>query len=108
MKKAIIGVYLVLAMIVACTPKASPTVTEAIIPQADELSKAQTTIAAGEVLFTTTCARCHKPKHEAVASQSYEELRPILASMVRKAKLNKDEIEQVSAYVWSHAAKSEK
>lgn len=105
MKKLLIIVYAGLAAIIACTPKASPTTTNAIIPAAAEVSTNQATVAAGQVLFTTKCTKCHGAKDKAVASQTYEELRPVLASMVQKAKLSKEEIEQVSAYVWANAKK---
>ena len=105
MKKLLFVAFLALAAVVACTPKASPSTTEATIPDAKDLSSSETTLAAGQVLFTTKCTKCHKAKDEAVASHTYEELRPVLASMVKKAKLNRDEIEQVSAYVLAHAKK---
>lgn len=104
MKTTFIGV-LILVVIAACTPKASPSTTEALIPTEDKVSKTATTIEAGEVIFTTKCTKCHKAKDEAVASKTFEELRPILASMSKKARLNSEEVEQVSAYVFAHSKK---
>ncbi|MCF3111143.1 cytochrome c [Niabella sp. CC-SYL272] len=105
MKKIILCAYIALVAAVACTPKASPTTTDAIIPEASSVSSNQATIDAGHTIFTTKCTKCHGAKDKAVASKSYEELRPILASMTKKAKLSKEEIEQVSAYVYANAKK---
>lgn len=105
MKRILIGAYMGMIAIIACTPKASPTVTDAIIPSADNVSTNQATIDAGQVLFTTKCTKCHKAKDEGVASKTYEELRPILAAMSKKAHLSSEEIKQVSAYVFENAKK---
>lgn len=102
MKKISVSTCLLFA-IAACTPKASPSVTEAMIPTKDKVSKDASMIDAGAVIFTTKCTKCHKAKDEAVASKTFEELRPILASMSQKARLNSDEVEQVSAYVNAHS-----
>ncbi len=103
MKKAIFSLAILVALVVACTPKASPAVTEATIPTAAAVSKNEKAIEAGHTLFTTKCTRCHKAKP--VEKWTYDELRPVLASMVKKAKLNTTETEQVSAYVYAHAKK---
>jgi uncharacterized membrane protein len=103
MKKAIVSAMLLAVVMVACTPKASPSVTEATIPTESAVSKSSATISAGHTLFTTKCTRCHGQKP--VEKWTYEELRPVLASMVKKAKLDKTETEQVSAYVYSRAKK---
>ncbi len=105
MKKIIIGAYIVLIAGVACTPKASPSVTASTIPDASAVSSDQATIDAGHTIFTTKCTKCHAAKDEAVASKSYDDLKPVLASMVKKAKLSNDEIQQVSAYVYANAKK---
>jgi mono/diheme cytochrome c family protein len=105
MKKILIVAYIGVIAIIACTPKASPTATDAIIPLATEVSTSQETINAGQVIFTTKCTKCHKAKDKAVASQTYEELRPVLASMSKKARLSSEEVKQVSAYVFENAKK---
>lgn len=103
MKKAIFSAMVLAVLAVACTPKASPSVTEATIPTESAVSKSSATISAGHTIFTTKCTRCHREKP--VEKSTYEELRPVLASMVKKAKLDATEIEQVSAYVYSKAKK---
>ncbi|MBZ4188745.1 c-type cytochrome [Niabella beijingensis] len=105
MKKIIIGAYMLIVAAVACTPKASPSATDAVIPEAASVSSDQATVDAGHTIFTTKCTKCHGAKDKAVASKSYEELRPVLASMSKKAKLSKEEIQQVSAYVYANAKK---
>lgn len=105
MKKIILCAYIALTAAIACTPKASPSTTDAVIPEAASVSSDQATIDAGHTIFTTKCTKCHGAKDKAVASKSYEDLRPILASMTKKAKLSKEEIQQVSAYVYANAKK---
>ncbi|ANH82666.1 hypothetical protein A8C56_18300 [Niabella ginsenosidivorans] len=106
MKKIIIGAYIVLMAGVACTPKASPSaVAASAVPEASAVSSDEAAISAGQVIFTTKCTKCHAAKTEAVTSKSYDELRPVLTSMVKKAKLNNEEIQQVSAYVYANSKK---
>lgn len=105
MKKIIVCALILSGVAVGCTPKASPAATDAIVPLAASVSVDQKTIEAGHVLFTTKCTKCHGAKNEAVASKTYDALRPVLASMVKKAKMNPEEIQQVSAYVYANAKK---
>jgi uncharacterized membrane protein len=103
MKKTIL-IFLTSALItINCTPKASPAVTEATIPSETKVSNDAATIDAGHTIFTTKCTHCHgqKPIHK----WTYEKLRPILGSMVQKAKLNSEEIGQISAYVHANCKK---
>jgi len=104
MKKAILLSIIVTIIAFACTPKASPAVTEATIPSETTVSNDAATIEAGHTIFTTKCTRCHgqKPIHK----WTYAELRPVLGSMVKKAKLNTTEISQVSAYVHANSKKA--
>ena len=103
MKKVIIPV--VVAFIgFACSIKASKSVTEATIPSETTVSSDKAVIDAGHTIFTTKCTQCHKEKP--IHKWTYEKLRPILGSMVKKAKLNTEEIAQVSAYVHANCKKS--
>lgn len=90
-------------MAIACTPKASPSVTEATIPTSNSVSKETKTIDAGHTIFITRCTRCHKEKP--IQKWTYEKLRPTLAIMVKKAKLDNPEIEQLTAYVYANSKK---
>jgi uncharacterized membrane protein len=101
MKKAILVSLVVASLAFACTPKASPAVTEATIPSETKVSNDAATIKAGHTIFTTKCTRCHKEKP--IHKWTYEKLRPVLGSMVQKAKLNASEIAQVSAYVHANS-----
>jgi len=94
-----------LLFVVACTFKASPAVTDSLIPKESGVSTDASFIKAGEILFTTKCTQCHKAKNKKVSNTTYEKLRPILGAMVQKAKLNSDEIAQVSAYVYANSKK---
>lgn len=103
MKKIILLSIVVALIAEACAFKASRSVTEATIPTEETVSKDAATIEAGHNIFTTKCTVCHheKPIHK----WTYEKLRPILGSMVKKAKLNHDEVAEVSAYVHANCKK---
>src|SRR6476469_863379 len=101
MKKIIVAMAILALLAFACTPKASPAVTEATIPSETAVSKDVATIEEGNKIFTTKCTRCHKEKP--IQKWTYEKLRPVLGTMVRKAKLNNTEIAEVAAYVHAHA-----
>lgn len=103
MKKVAALFIAVATFVVACTPKASPSATEALIPAESRVKTDKTTIDAGQVISSTSCTKCHREKDYSRAT--YEELRPVLASMVKKAKLDEKEIQQISAYVHSQAKK---
>jgi uncharacterized membrane protein len=103
MKNCIFLLLVTATITFACTPKASPAVTEATIPTETAVSNDATTIEAGHTIFTTKCTRCHgeKPIHK----WTYEKLRPVLGAMVKKAKLNSTEIGQLCAYVHANSKK---
>jgi cytochrome c553 len=103
MKKLILFLLSVGFVAISCTPKASPAVTEATIPSETAVSSDPTAILKGYTIFSTKCTRCHgqKPIHK----WTYQELRPVLGSMVQKAKLNTEEIGQISAYVHANCKK---
>jgi mono/diheme cytochrome c family protein len=103
MKKIIFSLLMVGFVAIACTPKASLAVTEATIPSVTTVSNDAATIEAGHTIFTTKCTRCHGEKP--IGKWTYEKLRPVLGSMVKKAKLTPSEIGQVSAYVHANAKK---
>src|SRR5262245_39892641 len=94
---------IIIVTVVACTPKASPAVTEATIPASTAVSKETAGIEAGHTIFTTKCTRCHKEKP--IEKWTYETLRPTLAVMVKRAKLDNTEIQQISAYVYANSKK---
>src|SRR5437868_14295730 len=101
MKKIIAAMAMLALIAFACTPKASPAVTEATIPSETTVRNDAATIDAGHTIFTTKCTRCHNQKP--IQKWTYEKLRPVLGAMVKKAKLNNTEIAQVAAYVHAHA-----
>jgi uncharacterized membrane protein len=103
MKKILFSLFAAATIAVACTPKASPAVTEATIPSETSVSNDAATIEAGHTIFTTRCTQCHKEKP--IRKWTYEKLRPVLGAMVQKAKLNNTEIGQISAYVHANSKK---
>ena len=103
MKNLIFLLVIIVFIAIACTPKASPAVTEATIPTSTAVSKDTKTIEAGHTIFTTKCTRCHKEKP--IQKWTYEKLRPTLAVMVKRAKLDNTEIQQLTAYVYANSKK---
>ena len=103
MKKLLCLSIILSAIVIACTPKASPAATDVTIPISSKVRTDKASIEAGHTLWTTSCAKCHKAKD--VSDDTYEELRPVLASMVKKAKLNTTEVDQVAAYAFTQAKK---
>ncbi len=101
MKKVLLSALVAGSVLVACAPKASPSATNALIPAT--ASTSHEAITAGEVIFTNQCTKCHTAKTHFVSTHSYEHVRPTLAVMVQKAKLSKQQIAEVSAYVNSIA-----
>jgi cytochrome c553 len=89
----------------ACSFKASPAVTDALIPKQTVVSTDAKVIQAGETVFMNDCTECHKAKTKKISRKTYEDIRPVLATMVKKAKLNEEQIAQVSAYVNANSKK---
>ncbi len=103
MKKIILSAFTATVVLIACTPKASPSKTDEIMPKTAVTAAAD--IAAGHIIFTTNCTKCHGAKTEYVNNHTYEEARPVMASMAQKAKLTPDQVRQLAAYVNSVAKK---
>ena len=103
MRKLIFFLLAIALIAIACTPKASPVVTEATIPSETAVSNDAKTVEAGHTIFTTKCTRCHKEKP--IQKWTYEKLRPTLAVMVKRAKLDQAEIGQLTAYVHANSKK---
>ena len=102
MKKIFFSAWLTFILF-ACAPRASRAVTDATIPSETAVSNDANTIKAGHTIFTTKCTQCHKEKP--IEKWTYKKLRPVLGAMVKKAKLNKTGIEQISAYVHANSKK---
>jgi mono/diheme cytochrome c family protein len=60
-------------------------------------------ISAGQNIYINRCGRCHYLK--TVQDYTSQQWDNILKRMIPKAKLNKEEAEQVTAYVMEHAKK---
>lgn len=58
---------------------------------------------AGKAVYQIKCTKCHSEK--ATTDWTVEEWKPILNSMVKKAKLNDLQISQVTQYVNANAKK---
>lgn len=104
MKKIIISAFTAAMVLIACSPKATPTTNPSgAMPTAASMASAD--IAAGQTIFTTTCTKCHDAKTRYVTNHTYEEAIPVMNSMSKKAKLTQEQIGQLAAYVNSVAKK---
>ncbi len=100
--------FLVLAIalvVIACQRKSTPNVSDRtdlpVAPAAPVATAAD--IQAGQVIYTTSCSRCHKTKP--VENWTVDQWNGILKSMIPKAKLDTIQAGQVTAYVHSNAKK---
>ena len=66
-------------------------------------SSVDSTMAPGQIVYTTRCNRCHGLK--IVENYTAQQWENILKIMVPKAGLNESESKQVTAYVMEHAKK---
>ncbi|MCD2423832.1 hypothetical protein LQ567_13735 [Niabella pedocola] len=108
--KKLAGLFFVAAVVIfSCTRKAAPTIpNRPVEPVAG--NKADTAdfsssnpMVAGRAIYEIKCTKCHKAKN--VADWTQDEWKPILNSMVKKAKLNDLQISQVTQYVNANAKK---
>jgi cytochrome c5 len=60
-------------------------------------------MSAGQNIYSSRCGRCHYTK--TVQDYTPQQWDNILKRMIPKAKLNKEEAQQVTAYVMEHARK---
>jgi hypothetical protein len=102
--KKIICCTIIVSIAVACHKKSIPEITrrtnEPVYPSADTLS-AKTNPEAGLTIFANRCGRCHDlPKTEQYTAKRWE---TIMVSMAVKARLDKDQAMNVTAYLKSHA-----
>lgn len=96
-------------IIFSCTPKAAPTIPERPVEpvkanktDSSDLSSANPMVA-GKAVYQIKCTKCHNEKP--TTDWTVEEWKPILNSMVKKAKLNDLQISQVTQYVNANAKK---
>lgn len=93
--KKIIFILLTLLTLIACSKKTLPTIERRT--EEPPAPKIEINIAAGEMLFTTRCIKCHElPKLSNYNAQRWE---AILANMIPRAGLNGADAANVRAYV---------
>lgn len=105
MRKIILSAFTAAIILVACTPKASPSKTNEIMPSVSDVNTEQAYISAGQTIFTTKCTKCHGAKTAYVNTHTYDEAKPVMAAMSQKAKLSDVEAKQLAAYVYANAKK---
>ncbi|MCG2614482.1 hypothetical protein LZZ85_09330 [Terrimonas sp. NA20] len=109
MRRTFLSIVAVSAIFVACHNKTAPTVaTRTTLPEAPakpaEPVVSAETLAAGHTIYSTRCAKCHGEKP--VANWTAEEWKPILKSMIPKARLDSVQSVNVTAYVNANAKKA--
>ncbi len=98
--KKIIFILLTLLALIACSKKILPTIERRT--EEPTAPKIEINIAAGELLFTTRCIKCHElPKLSNYNSQRWE---TILAIMIPRAGLSGADAANVRAYVKANSA----
>jgi hypothetical protein len=107
MKKFIYSSIIVLFIASACHQKAIPVITarteEPPPPPKATPVFTSPAISAGQIVYTTKCIRCHDAKP--VQRWTSGEWKPILRSMIPKAKLDSTQSAHVTAYVEAFAKK---
>lgn len=108
MKKLVVSYLLLLALIaVACHRKAVPATTETAVVTAPVVPAkpmyAEADLVAGKTIYETKCSKCHGAKP--LDNWTVEGWKPILKSMIPKARLDSTQAAQVTAYVNTNAKK---
>jgi cytochrome c5 len=94
-------------MAVACTKKSLPTITartsEPSRPVTASTADIIPDLETGKTIFTNRCGRCHGlPEPAKYTSQRWE---TILATMIPRARLDKEQEVHITAYLKANAAK---
>ncbi len=106
MRNAVALLVFILTLAIACTKKVGPAITARTIeppPPAIATVDVKPDIETGKTIFTTRCGRCHGlPEPSKYPEQKWQ---PILASMMPKARLNKEQEMHLTVYINENAAK---
>jgi hypothetical protein len=104
------GFFIMVIIFLSCQRKTTPVITERTsFPEPPKSTspvvEANTPefIAAGKVIYTGKCSRCHDMKEP--SAYSAERWPSILKSMIPKAKLNSEQASQLTAYVMANTKK---
>lgn len=76
-----------------------------VVPNVKQVKKTKEAVTAGLRVYTNKCQTCHENTEITMTNKSYARMMPLLAEMVDMEKLNKKEIEEVAAYVYSVSKK---
>lgn len=109
MKKTIVLIILIGSIIISCSKKSIPVITERKTEPAKPVTTnpALSTIIAdtamGKIVFTNRCGRCHElPSPDQFTAKRWE---GILSYMMPKARLTQEQEVHVTAYVKANAIK---
>lgn len=92
MKKTIIALMAIAAVVVACSPKASKTSVVAASPEAG-----------GNIIASAKCTKCHGNETKHVANHTFAEQERLFINMAGKAKLSWAETQDMMAFVKQNA-----
>jgi hypothetical protein len=108
--KNLISFILIAEVFISCHKKTAPSISSRTeFPPAPKSSvrsfpeNSPEAIAAGKVIFETTCNRCHDLK--VVDVYTSERWNAILQTMIPRARLNEEQGKQVRSYVMANAKK---
>jgi cytochrome c5 len=106
--KATATVIILSVIVLACQRKVVASSDAIIISNKTSTGSKKSTVSAevmsaGQNLYSSRCGRCHYMK--TVQDYSPHQWDNFLKRMIPKAKLNKEEAEEVTAYVMEHAKK---
>ena len=101
--KIIVVLIIISTMVIACHKKAVPTFTTRSIDITQTVNTAIPDIEAGKNTFTARCNRCHDlPDPARYPAQRWD---GILTVMTFRARLTKEETNNVTAYIKANCAK---
>ena len=105
MRKKIYLIIFIVIIVVACTRKALPVITErkSDPPLAKPVIDVKPDMEKGKIVFTNRCGRCHDlPKPEQFTAQRWD---GILSYMIPRARLNDEQGIHVTVYLKANAQK---
>jgi hypothetical protein len=110
LKFATASILFVVSIFFSCQRKTTPVITDRTsFPEAPKPTNTPLEanspefIAAGKVIYTGKCSRCHDMKEP--SAYTAERWPSILKSMIPKAKLNTEQANQLTAYVMANTKK---
>jgi len=96
-RKFLLGICLIVSLSGCSNDKVAPPVDDQTVAAGEERGDTREQLETGRELFLNACARCHSPI--AVADHDAESWTDWLEDMTGRAQLDREQTEQVTAYV---------